>query len=462
MNSTPLPRAPRYVPEPRSGPLALLVSDSAGDIARCQEVLRGAGFRTAVRRQGDEAMHLLEEVPADLLVLGQWEGRLDGLTLLRILRQTRPELVAAAIAVGCASDAALQRMIAQEGVTAFACGELTGDALVEALHGLQEEGQVPRPTPPMPKGDLLSAVLGPDPDAPDHAANDDLVSIPALVLGSTWNGRFTIDRVLGRGATSVVYGVRDQVLGNELALKLLTRPARGDNAVERFRREVRISRDVVHPNLVRTFDFGVEIGRPWYTMEWLRGSTLEGRLAAGPVEPGIALGMMAQAFSGLAALHEAGVIHRDIKPENLHITPKGRVCLMDFGISRWGGEAAALTQTGVVLGSPMYMAPEVLAGEADASPASDIWALGIVCYETLTRRHPYARDSLADFILAATTQRPRPPSTLRPVLNCRVDGEVLDLLARDPGARSLDCSEIAASLRRMAIAHGCPKAYLPL
>ena len=141
MNAIPLARA-RFVPEPGSGPLALVLVPDPSDAATCQEVLHGIGFRTLIAREGDEALHQLQEHTADVLVVGQWEGRLDGLTLLRILGRERAQLVQASVAVRCGSRQ-MSGLLAQEGVTGFACGDLWPLELLDAIQQLQDAGVVP-------------------------------------------------------------------------------------------------------------------------------------------------------------------------------------------------------------------------------------------------------------------------------------------------------------------------------
>jgi eukaryotic-like serine/threonine-protein kinase len=222
-------------------------------------------------------------------------------------------------------------------------------------------------------------------------APDDLVS-----------SRYRIVRLLGAGGTSEVYAAADTALGEEVALKTLSAGlAQSPVGLERFRREIYLSRRVTHPNVCRIFDLGeheAPSGRRtlFFTMELVAGPSLSERLESGPpFTPEEALPLITQIAAGLQAAHESGVVHRDLKPGNIMLSPaRGngagvRVVITDFGLARHQDPGTlGLTESGEMLGTPCYMSPEQVRG-ATITPASDIYALGIVIYEMLARALPF-------------------------------------------------------------------------
>jgi serine/threonine protein kinase len=202
-------------------------------------------------------------------------------------------------------------------------------------------------------------------------------------------GRYSLAREIGRGGMGSVWLGQDTVLGRQVALKQIgLMPGIEDVDVARVRREARLAASLNHPNVVAVFDLVEEAGRYWLVMEYVEGVSLgrlvrdQGRL---PVDEAASVAI--QAASGLAAAHAEGIVHRDVKPGNIMVTPDGEVKLTDFGIARADSEAT-LTQTGLLTGSPAYLAPEIASGHA-ASPASDVWSLGATVYHALAGRPPY-------------------------------------------------------------------------
>src|SRR5688572_5141557 len=191
-----------------------------------------------------------------------------------------------------------------------------------------------------------------------------------------------------------VYRGRDLALGRPVAIKVLAADLGEDAAlVARFEREARAVASLSHPNVVAIHHLGQEEGR-WYAVtELLAGQTLRARLAQGPISLRKQLRIGASVARGLAAAHARGIIHRDLKPENVFLTEDGQVKVLDFGLARWSdagalrtsGEAATLTQAGVIVGTPGYMSPEQARGEA-LDERSDVFALGCVLFEMVARR----------------------------------------------------------------------------
>jgi eukaryotic-like serine/threonine-protein kinase len=212
-------------------------------------------------------------------------------------------------------------------------------------------------------------------------------SLPDLRPGRRFAERYDVEELLGRGGMGAVYRVHDSVLGETVALKLLTLSA--PDAVEGFLREVRLARRVTHRNVARTHDFGEHDGLRFLTMEYVRGAALSRKLLAdGRMPPERAAGIAAQIAAGLGAAHAAGIVHRDLKPANVMIEEGGRVVLTDFGIACAAHAEATSHASGSLAGTPLYMSPEqVTGGELDAR--SDLYALGLILFELCTGQIPF-------------------------------------------------------------------------
>jgi len=263
------------------------------------------------------------------------------------------------------------------------------------------------------------------------------MSSPGLLLVR----RYRLDSRIAFGGVGEVWRATDLVLGRPVAVKLLQERYAGHaETLARFRAEARHAGALSHPGIAQVYDYGEAglDGPPYLVLELVDGPSLAGVLAGGPLEPAVALDVVAQTAAGLAAAHAAGLVHRDIKPANLLMAPGGGVKITDFGIAHAAG-SAQLTRTGMLVGTPAYLAPERAAGER-ASPASDLYSLGIVAYECLAAVPPFRGTPLE--IAAAITRQPIPPlpaSVPRPVAAL-----VAELTARDPAARPASASQVAA------------------
>ena len=257
-------------------------------------------------------------------------------------------------------------------------------------------------------------------------------------------GRYEIVRRLGGGAMGTVYLARDPRLHREVALKVPTDAVAADPALRaRFLREARAAATLHHPNLCPVFDAGEADGRPFLAMAHLPGPDLS-RARPGPLDPRAAAALVRDLADGMAHAHARGVIHRDLKPANVLLDAAGRPSVADFGLARIAGPAGELgddagstvtTNPGAVLGTPAYMAPELLAGDAAAAgPKSDIYALGVMLYELLTGRRPFDGPP-SEYLRRALTEDPPPPSRLRPGVPGELDHAWRRMTARDPGDR---------------------------
>lgn len=224
-------------------------------------------------------------------------------------------------------------------------------------------------------------------------------------------GRYTLVREVGRGGMGAVWLARDELLGRDVALKRLGEVNPADTtALARAEREAQLAARLTHPNVVTVFDLAVDGEVRWLVMEYVEGRTLA-QLARerGGLPPDQVAVVIGQAAEALREAHAAGIVHRDVKPSNLIVGNDGVTKLTDFGIAR-GVTDATLTGTGVVTGSPAYLAPEVAAG-GSATPASDLWSLGGTVYQALTGRPPYdfGDNVVAGLLTIVRTPPPRLP-----------------------------------------------------
>ncbi len=203
--------------------------------------------------------------------------------------------------------------------------------------------------------------------------------------------RYVLRRAIGQGASGAVWLAHDEVLGRSVALKRTVASAGLDQQGVRAEREAKLAAQVAHPHVVAVYDLVTDDEGTWLVMEHVDGPALSTVVReAGPLSPDDAARLLAPVADALAQAHALGIVHRDVKPSNILAAGDGGAKLTDFGIAR-GAEDATLTRTGLITGSPAYLAPEVATGE-QANPASDVWALGATLVHLLTGRPPYHRD----------------------------------------------------------------------
>ena len=259
--------------------------------------------------------------------------------------------------------------------------------------------------------------------------------------GLILDDRYQLAEPIAAGGVGQVWRASDLLLDREVAVKLL-RPEYADHpdTLERFRAEAKHAGSLTHPCVARVYDYGNAgpASPPYLVMEYVNGPSLADMLAVDPVHPVLALDVAAQAAAGLDAAHSIGLVHRDVKPGNILIGADGLVKITDFGIAHAAG-SAPITGPGLVMGTTQYMAPERIAG-GQATPASDLYALGILIYECLTGLPPY--DGGTAEVMAGHLYLPMPPlpAGVPPEL-----GELITrLTAKDPAARLSDAAEVAA------------------
>ncbi|MFY1615045.1 serine/threonine-protein kinase [Micromonospora sp. WMMD736] len=253
----------------------------------------------------------------------------------------------------------------------------------------------------------------------------------------TLDGRYQLEQRIGVGGMSEVWRAHDRVLDRPVAVKLIAPGPDGHHdTVDRIRTEARSAARLVHPNVASVHDFGTSStlpGRrvPYIVMELAEGETLAAHLRAGPLDWRISVRVCAEVAAALSAAHASGIVHRDVKPANVILTPAG-VKVLDFGIATPTGTADPMPD-GMLLGTPAYLAPEQLDG-APATPAADMYALGVLLYYCLTGRLPYRAQTPAELLAA---RRSRPPEPLPEVdgLPSEVSELCRSCLADDPEER---------------------------
>jgi eukaryotic-like serine/threonine-protein kinase len=257
--------------------------------------------------------------------------------------------------------------------------------------------------------------------------------------------RYVLDEPIGAGGYCEVWRATDTVLTRPVAVKLLhTGYAKQPEALARFKAEARHAGALSHENIARVYDYGEPSdGQSYLVMELVEGPSLADVLAGGPLSARRTMDIVAQIAAGLQAAHAAGLIHRDIKPANILFAPDGAVRITDFGIAHAVG-SAPLTSTGMVMGTPGYIAPERVAG-AQAGPASDLYALGIVAYECLAGSRPFSGGALE--VAIAHRDRPLPP--LPASVPAAVVAFVMMLTAKDPAWRPDSAAEVAHQAARL-------------
>jgi hypothetical protein len=307
-----------------------------------------------------------------------------------------------------------------------------------------------KPAPPagaetliLPSPDALAeaVTLPPAPTAAAAPAIPAPVSVPGYeILG-----------VLGRGGMGVVYKARHVALKRVVALKMiLAGPHASPEELDRFRTEAEAVARLAHPNIVQIYDIGEYDGRPYFSLEFVDGGALNQKLSGTPWPERQAVALVAILARALAYAHGRAIVHRDLKPANVLLTPDGVPKVTDFGLAKRLGEQGQ-TQTGAVMGTPSYMAPEQAAGQGkEVGPAADVYALGVLLYELVTGRPPFRAATPLDTMLQVLSDEPPPPRRLNPKLSRDVQTACLKCLEKDPRRRYASAELLADDLGRIA------------
>jgi TolB-like protein/Tfp pilus assembly protein PilF len=261
-------------------------------------------------------------------------------------------------------------------------------------------------------------------------------------------GRYRLQREIGRGGMATVFLAEDLKHGRSVALKVLHPELALALGHERFQREIRLAARLQHPHILTVLDSGEAGGHLWFTMPFVEGESLRGRLSRDrqlAFEDVLRIGT--EAARALDYAHTHGVVHRDIKPENILLTADGTTLVADFGIARaLGGDDPQLTETGMSVGTPTYMSPEQAAGERSVDGRSDIYSLGCVLYEAIAGEPPFTGPTAQAVLMRRFTETPRPLHEVRDTVPAGVEQAVSRALARAPADRFATAAQLAQAL----------------
>jgi serine/threonine-protein kinase len=276
-------------------------------------------------------------------------------------------------------------------------------------------------------------------------------------------GKYRVLELVGEGAMGIVYRAQDTVLARTVALKVMSDAiAREQDLRDRFLREAQAAGSLQHPNVVTIYDFGETDGHLYIAMEFVDGVDLETVLAERqPLTLDAKLGVVIDVLTGLSYAHKRGIVHRDVKPANIRLTDDGRAKIMDFGIVHL--TSSNMTRTGMMMGTPSYMAPEQVTGGA-VTPATDIFAAGVVLYELLTGCKPFDGPTLHSILFKIVSEEPRDALTIVPSLPAALNRILHRALAKDPAVRYASALEMANELSvvRSGIGGGADSGTLSL
>ncbi len=268
--------------------------------------------------------------------------------------------------------------------------------------------------------------------------------------GEVLSGRYEVRALLGRGGMGAVLRAEDLALGRPVAVKVLD-PSLADEPEfrERFASEARALAALDHASIVPVLDVGTSGDRHYFVMKLLSGQVLSARLREGPLPAHLALSIAIDVLDGLEHMHSRGVIHRDIKPGNIHVSSvDGHAVILDFGVLRLQGSDRRLTKSGEYVGTPEYVAPElILTQPGDAR--TDVYSLGITLYEMLTGRPPFRGETRLEVVTQQLRDLPRPPSELVAELPAGLDAVALRALEKEPEKRFATAAEMRDVLQEI-------------
>jgi serine/threonine protein kinase len=309
-------------------------------------------------------------------------------------------------------------------------------------------------------GDTGTGDTGVSGEQPGASTSSGGTSMPE-VIGTTLSGRYLVTRKIGQGGMGAVYEATHTIINKRVAVKvLLEKYAQREALVKRLKQEAQLASSVDNEHIISVTDFGTtEDGRTFVVMEFLDGESLAETLSRETKLPEQRiLRLVSQAASALAAAHAKGIVHRDIKPENLFILRRKEqdfIKVVDFGISkslRASGEeeeTTRLTQTGMVLGTPLYMSPEQARGDDELDHRVDVYALGVIMYEASTGRVPFVGNNYLSVISQVLNEVPKPLRELQPELSEEFEAVVLKAMEKDVKHRYASANEMLADLNAL-------------
>jgi eukaryotic-like serine/threonine-protein kinase len=263
--------------------------------------------------------------------------------------------------------------------------------------------------------------------------------------------RYQLLQSVATGGMAIVYKAQDLWLERPVAIKILRNDYSSDAGFrQRFHHEAKAAANLVHPNIVTVFDFGLDGASLFIVMEYVPGSDLKAIIKEhGPFKPEEALPLIIQACAGIGYAHRSGLVHCDIKPQNMLVTPDRRLKVTDFGIARALASISEDEQNEIVWGSPQYFSPEQAAGSAP-SPASDVYSIGVILYEMLTGRLPFVASDALDLARMHREARPTPPHRLNPTIPLELEQILLKVLAKEPSSRYRTADQLGRVLENFS------------
>ncbi|MGE3807722.1 MAG: cytochrome c peroxidase, partial [Gemmataceae bacterium] len=313
----------------------------------------------------------------------------------------------------------------------------------ETINVLSQDQTGPHIKPPGDKGtgspNLDATALG----SPTPSARAVGEALPAI-------DGYEIHDELGRGGMGVVYKARHLKLDRAVALKMIIGGAAADRDYrQRFQIEVQAVAQLQHPNIVQIFDVGEFNGQPFCAFEFLEGGTLDNKYEGRPLPPAEAARLIETLARGIHAAHERGIVHRDLKPANVLLAGDGTPKISDFGLAKRLDSNIGQTQSGMIMGTPGYMAPEQAAGRIrEIGAATDVYSLGAMLYEMLTGRPPFVADTGWDVLSKVVVEEPTPPSRFQGKIPRDLETICLKCLEKDPARRYTSARELANDLHR--------------
>jgi serine/threonine-protein kinase len=291
---------------------------------------------------------------------------------------------------------------------------------------------------------LVTGAVDSPPPSVSPSVNSYIADEGRFVPGTLLGGRYRIIGLLGVGGMGEVYRATDLTLGQSVALKFLpAEAASNQRLLERFHGEVRVARQVSHPNVCRVYDIGEIEGMPFLSMEYIDGEDLASLLhRIGRLPGDKAIETARKICAGLAAAHDKGVIHRDLKPQNIMMNKRGEVLIMDFGLAAIADQLIGAESRN---GTPLYMSPEQLRG-AGATARSDIYSLGLVLYEIFTGKRPYEASSLQHLLAQQEGAQLPNMSSLAADVDPAVEDAIRRCLDPDPLRRPSSALAVSAAL----------------
>jgi eukaryotic-like serine/threonine-protein kinase len=267
--------------------------------------------------------------------------------------------------------------------------------------------------------------------------------VAEVAEGSIVDNRYRVVRRIGSGGMADVWLAEDTHLQRQVALKVLHRRFLQDQEfVGRFQREAEHAAGLQHPNIVAVFDRGSDGEVNYIAMRYVQGPTLKELIDRG-LAPDQAVALVRQVLEGARFAHRNGIVHRDLKPQNVIVDEEGKAVVTDFGIARAG--VSEITQTGSVMGTPQYLSPEQAQG-FEVTPVSDLYSIGVILYEALTRRVPFEGESAVAIAMKQVAETPQRPSSINPAVSPALDAVVMRALEKEPGQRFQSADAFIAAL----------------